>query len=99
MLQVQFIRDNKKNVLEGLAKRNFADAEAIIDDVLTTDENRRTTQTSLDNILAESNTISKEIGELFKSGQAQKATLLKEKTTQLKDQSKELTAQLNAFSS
>ena len=98
MLQVQFIRDNKKNVLEGLAKRNFADAEAIIDDVLTTDENRRTTQTSLDNILAESNTISKEIGELFKSGQAQKATLLKEKTTQLKDQSKELTAQLNAFS-
>ena len=50
MLQVQFIRDNKHTVLEGLAKRNFANAEAIIDHVLTADENRRTTQTSLDNI-------------------------------------------------
>ena len=98
MLQVQFIRDNKQTVLEGLAKRNFANAEAIIEAVLTTDENRRTTQTSLDNILAESNTISKEIGELFKSGQAQKANLLKEKTTQLKEHSKELTEKLNGFS-
>ncbi|WKD85333.1 Serine--tRNA ligase [Polaribacter huanghezhanensis] len=97
MLQVQFIRDNKQTVLDGLAKRNFANAETIINDVLSTDENRRNTQTSLDNILAESNTISKEIGELFKSGQAQKANLLKEKTTQLKEQSKELTEQLNDF--
>ena len=98
MLQVQFIRDNKQTVLDGLAKRNFANAETIINTVLSTDENRRNTQTSLDTILAESNTISKEIGELFKSGQAQKANLLKEKTTQLKEQSKELTEQLNTFS-
>lgn len=98
MLQVQFIRDNKQTVLDGLAKRNFANAETIINAVLSTDENRRNTQTSLDTILAESNTISKEIGELFKSGQAQKANLLKEKTTQLKEQSKELTEQLNTFS-
>ncbi|WP_347172806.1 serine--tRNA ligase [Polaribacter uvawellassae] len=99
MLQVQFIRDNKQTVLDGLAKRNFADAETIINAVLSTDENRRNTQTALDTILAESNTISKEIGELFKSGQAQKANLLKEKTTQLKEQSKELTEQLNSFAS
>tara|TARA_R110002124_G_scaffold144238_7_gene309248 strand:- start:49 stop:1323 length:1275 start_codon:yes stop_codon:yes gene_type:complete len=98
MLQVQFIRDNKQTVLDGLAKRNFANAETIINTVLSTDENRRNTQTSLDTILAESNTISKEIGELFKSGQAQKANLLKEKTTQIKEQSKELTEQLNTFS-
>ncbi|MFN0728641.1 serine--tRNA ligase [Polaribacter gochangensis] len=97
MLQVQFIRDHKQTVLDGLAKRNFADAETIINAVLSTDENRRNTQTSLDTILAESNTISKEIGELFKSGQAQKANLLKEKTTQLKEQSKALTEQLNSF--
>ena len=98
MLQVQFIRDNKQAVLEGLAKRNFANAESIISEVLTADENRRNTQTSLDSILAESNKISKEIGEFFKSGQAQKATLLKEKTTQLKELSKELTEQLNNYS-
>ena len=98
MLQVQFIRDNKQTVLDGLAKRNFANAKDIIEDVLTFDENRRSTQTSLDNVLAESNKISKEIGQLFKSGQAQKATLLKEKTTQLKEQSKEITEQLNSIS-
>ena len=77
MLQVQFIRDNKQTVLDGLAKRNFANAESIIEEVLTFDENRRATQTSLDNVLAESNKISKEIGQLFKSGEAKKATLLK----------------------
>lgn len=98
MLQVQFIRDYKQTVLDGLAKRNFANAESIIEDVLSFDENRRTTQSSLDNVLAESNKISKEIGQLYKSGEAQKANLLKEKTTQLKEQSKALTEQLNAAS-
>ena len=95
MLQVQFIRDNKQTVLEGLAKRNFANATIIIEEILTSDEVKRATQASLDNVLAESNKLSKEIGQLFKSGEAQKANLLKEKTTQLKEQSKELTEQLN----
>ncbi|CAM1349451.1 serine--tRNA ligase [Tenacibaculum insulae] len=95
MLQVQFIRENKQTVLDGLAKRNFANAETIINDVLTADETRRATQVSLDNILAESNKISKEIGGLFKSGEIQKANLLKEKTGQLKEQSKQLTEALN----
>jgi len=99
MLQVQFIKDNKQTVLEGLAKRNFANAETILNEVLSSDENRRATQTKLDNILAESNKISKEIGQFFKSGEVQKANLLKEKTGQLKEQSKELTEQLNGFAS
>jgi seryl-tRNA synthetase len=98
MLQVQFIRENKAIVLEGLAKRNFADAEKILDQVLTADENRRATQVSLDNTLAESNKLSKEIGNLYKSGQAQKANLLKEKTSQLKENSKELSEKLSQFS-
>jgi len=95
MLQVQFIRENKQTVLDGLAKRNFANAETIINDVLATDEARRATQVSLDNILAESNKISKEIGGLFKSGEIQKANLLKEKTGQLKEDSKKFTEELN----
>ncbi|WP_431166018.1 serine--tRNA ligase [Tenacibaculum halocynthiae] len=99
MLQVQFIRENKQAVLEGLAKRSFANAQTIIEEVLSTDETRRSTQVLLDNILAESNKLSKEIGNLFKSGEAQKANLLKEKTGQLKDQSKELTEKLNIATS
>lgn len=98
MLQVQFIRENKQIVLDGLAKRNFANAEAMIDEVLTADETRRATQVSLDTILAESNKLSKEIGNLFKSGEAQKANLLKEKTGQLKENSKTLTEKLNTVS-
>jgi seryl-tRNA synthetase len=97
MLQVQFIRENKTTVLEGLAKRNFADAETIIEQVLTADENRRATQVDLDNTLAESNKMSKEIGNLYKTGQAQKANLLKEKTSQLKESSKELSEKLTGF--
>ncbi|CAM1334188.1 serine--tRNA ligase [Tenacibaculum aestuariivivum] len=95
MLQVQFIRENKQVVLDGLSKRNFANAETIINKVLSFDETRRATQVSLDNILAESNTISKEIGGFFKNGEVQKANLLKEKTGQLKEQSKQLTEALN----
>ena len=97
MLQVQFIRENKQIVLEGLAKRNFVSAKTIINQVLTVDENRRKTQVSLDNTLAESNKMSKEIGGLFKAGEIQKANLLKEKTKQLKDASKDLSEKLNGF--
>ena len=98
MLQLQFIRDNKENVLNGLAKRNFANAEKIIEDVLAADENRRKIQVSLDNTLAESNKISKEIGLFFKSGEIQKANILKEKTGQLKEVSKELNERLKKVS-
>ena len=98
MLQVQFIRDNKETVLEGLAKRNFVNAEIIVEQVLTADEDRRKTQVELDDTLAESNKLSKEIGGFFKSGEIQKANLLKEKTSQLKEKSKELGERLNNFS-
>jgi seryl-tRNA synthetase len=98
MLQVPFIRDNQKLVLEGLAKRNFVNAKEILARVLETDETRRNVQVLLDNTLAESNALSKEIGELFKTGQVQKATLAKEKTKKLKEQSKKFTDQLNTYS-
>jgi len=98
MLQVPFIRDNQKLVLEGLAKRNFVNAKEILARVLDTDETRRNIQVLLDNTLAESNALSKEIGELFKTGQVQKATLAKEKTKKLKEQSKNYTDQLNTCS-
>ncbi len=94
MLQVPFIRENKELVVERLAKRNI-DANQMVNDVLSLDEDRRRIQTSLDNILAESNTLSKEIGNLFKSGEAEKANLLKTKSGELKEASKELAESLN----
>jgi len=94
MLQVPFIREHKEDVINRLAKRNI-DASKMIDEVITIDEERRRLQTQLDKVLADSNSLSKEIGNLFKSGEAQKANLLKEKTSQLKEESKSLGEQLN----
>ena len=95
MLQVPFIREHKEDVIKRLAKRNI-DASKMIEDVITIDEDRRRLQTQLDKVLAESNSLSKEIGNLFKTGEVQKANLLKEKTGQLKEESKNLGEQLNA---
>ncbi|KJD33868.1 seryl-tRNA synthetase [Tamlana nanhaiensis] len=95
MLQVPFIRENKDLIIERLKKRNI-DAVQMISDVLTFDEERRSIQTQLDNTLAESNTLSKEIGNLYKSGKAQEANALKEKTSELKETSKTLNEALNA---
>ena len=89
MLQVNEIRENKEKFIQALSKRGF-DASIIFSDVLQTDELRKTTQAKLDETLAQSNSFSKEIGLLYKNGEAQKATLLKEKTSQLKEESKEL---------
>ena len=90
MLQVSFIRENKDRVLEGLAKRNVKNAAKLVADVLQADADRRGIQAQLDGVLADSNRLSKDIGMLFKSGERQKAELLKNKTTLLKEQSKEL---------
>ena len=94
MLQVPFIRENKEDVIKRLAVRNI-DATQMIEDVISLDEDRRHTQTLLDNALAESNTLSKEIGNLYKSGKAAEANVLKEKTTELKETTKSLTETLN----
>lgn len=94
MLQVPFIRENKEDVIKRLAVRNI-DASQMIEDVISLDEDRRHTQTLLDNALAESNTLSKEIGNLYKSGKASEANVLKEKTIELKETTKSLTETLN----
>ena len=95
MLSVAFIRENKDLILERLTIRNFANAESIINEVIDKDVLRRGTQTELDNTLAESNKLSKEIGFLFKSGEVQKANIVKEKTGQLKVMSKSLSEKLS----
>ena len=94
MLQLPFIRENKEAVIKRLAVRNI-DAKPLIDQVIILDEERRALQTQLDNVLAESNSISKEIGMLFKSGKAEEANALKAKTGDLKESSKTLSEQLN----
>lgn len=89
MLQVTDIRENKEKYLKALAKRGI-DAASIFGEVLNVDEERRASQAQLDEVLAQSNAYSKEIGKLFQSGEVQKANELKEKTVDLKESSKQL---------
>ncbi|MCP9198990.1 serine--tRNA ligase [Gramella sp. GC03-9] len=94
MLQVSNIAEHKEAYIKALKKRNF-DAEEIFEEVLNLDETRRATQAKLDDVLASSNKMSKEIGLLFKNGEHQKANMLKEKTSRLKEESKELSEKLS----
>ena len=89
MLQLKYLRENKEAAIEALKKRNFKGAE-LINQLLELDESRRKTQTDLDQQLSEANNLAKEIGQLFKSGAADKASALKGRSAELKSSSKEL---------
>lgn len=93
MLQVSYIRENREKVLERLSVKNFKQTE-LVDVIISLDEERRQTQTSLDSISAEANTMAKQIGELMRTGQKEQAEELKGKTAGLKEQIKSLAEQL-----
>ena len=89
MLVLQTIRENPEAALKLLAIKNF-DGKEIIQTILSLDDRRKETQKMLDDNLAQSNTLAREIGILYKTGKAAEASLLKEKTSQLKELAKEL---------
>jgi seryl-tRNA synthetase len=97
MLQIDFIRDNKEKVLQGLQKRNFALAEELIEKVLTFDQKRREAQTELDKVNAEANNLAKSIGELMKTGKKAEAETMKANSANLKNRAKELEQAMKDF--
>ena len=92
MLQLNYIREQKEEAIQKLAKKGF-DATTILAEVITLDDKRKSTQAELDSILAQSNQIAKEIGMLFKNGEVEKANAAKAQTATLKEQSKSLQEQ------
>lgn len=90
MLLAQHIRENYDQVLLGLKKRNFPNATAVLEQVLALDELRKTSQTQRDQLQAEANTISKEIGGLMKAGKMEEATAVKDRSALLKTEIKAL---------
>ena len=94
MLQVNFLRDEKERVIEGLKKRHFKNLE-LVDAAISADDNRKKLQFDLDSQLAEMNKISKEIGIMMKEGRKVDAEAAKSQTAQYKESSKELQQQLN----
>ena len=97
MLQVSDINENIDNISLLLSKRNIDVKDKLVE-ILKIDKSRRSIQSELDGVLAESNKLAKEIGDLFKSGQTEKASILKEKASSLKPKSKSLSEKLSSES-
>lgn len=97
MLNIKLLRDDSRFVKERLLVKNF-DATVIIDSILDSDLKKRNIQTELDSILSGQNTMAREIGQLMKSGEREKAEALKSKVASLKERSKELEGEMDKFS-
>ncbi len=97
MLEVTRIRTDREQVVKALAKRRIADAEATIDRILELDNDRKSTQTNNDELLAEANRLSKQIGQMMKEGKRDEAESIKRKSADLKSESKVLGEKLQSI--
>jgi seryl-tRNA synthetase len=93
MLVLQTIREDPELVLKLLAIKNF-DGKNIIQNILSLDDKRKETQKKLDDNLAQSKALAREIGKLVQSGKSAEANDMKEKTSGLKELAKDLDATL-----
>jgi seryl-tRNA synthetase len=96
MLQVNYIRENRDQVIERLAVRNF-DALELIDELITLDERRRQLQTESEALAAEANAAARQIGELMRSGKKAEAEVVKSQSGGYKEQQKILADNLVAI--
>ena len=89
MLLIQNIRQDKEAIIQRLAKRgdDFSD---LVNQALELDDSRKEIQGKLDDILSQSNKISKSIGQLFAQKKIEEANQLKAQTAELKAQSASL---------
>lgn len=91
MLQLSVIREQRDKVISALKKRRIPKIEETIDQVLALDQERRRAQQEHDELLAESNRIAREIGELMKSGRKDEAEARRARTSDLKQRVATLT--------
>lgn len=95
MLQVEFIKDNFSKVIDSLKKRN-KDYSSDLKKIIDFNESRKKQQTNLDTLLSKVNTLSKQIGELFKNGKVDEANELKKEVEKIKPEIKLLQELLNS---
>lgn len=88
MLQVNYIRDNREQVLERLAVKNFKQLD-LVDEIIQLDEKRRQTQNRVDSVSAEANAAAKQIGDLMRNGKKDEADAIKAKTASFKEEIKQ----------
>jgi seryl-tRNA synthetase len=94
MLTIQFIRDNRDDVIERLRIKNFSQPD-LIDRIISCDDERRSLQVSTNHLQSELNRLSKEIGILFRNGQKDEANQVRNRTTDLKKELERLEKDLH----
>lgn len=92
MLTINQITQNTEAVVKGLEKKHFNNAADVVAQVLAVNEQRKKTQTKLDENLALQNKTAKTIGQLMREGKKQEAEQAKADVAQFKAESVELQA-------
>ncbi|MDD4630652.1 MAG: serine--tRNA ligase [Proteiniphilum sp.] len=95
MLTLKVINENPEEVVRRLSKKNF-DAKETVSQIIAADDVRRSTQTSLDTMLGEVNTLSRSVGSLMKEGKKEEAAIVRGKVVVLKESAKQLEETLKA---
>lgn len=97
MLQVATVQENFEMCVKGLQKRGLSNAADLLTEIIELDNARKKTQQQLDEVLAQSNSLAKLIGQLFKEGKQSEAESVKQETAELKDKSKQLADEMGAI--
>lgn len=95
MLEVNRIRAEKDVIAQALKKRG-EEVQDTLDAIIEKDDMRKKIQADSDALLSESNTIAKQIGELFKSGKREEAEGLKARPIELKEEIQKLKEEMSA---
>jgi seryl-tRNA synthetase len=95
MLQLQVLKQNPREVKDGLAKKHFTDLQ-LVDEIIAIDNERKKLQLESDNTLAKINTASKEIGQLMAKGQKEDAEKKKLEVASFKTSLQPVTERLAA---
>ncbi|MBQ0135496.1 MAG: serine--tRNA ligase [Oscillospiraceae bacterium] len=81
MLDIKFLRENPDIVKENIKKKFQDEKLPLVDEVIALEAEKRETQTKADELRANRNRISKEIGNLMAQGKKDEAMALKEQVT------------------
>ncbi|MBO6128232.1 MAG: serine--tRNA ligase [Pseudobutyrivibrio sp.] len=90
MIDIKFLRENPDAVKENIKKKFQEHKLGLVDEVIELDDKRRATQQQADDMRAEMNKASKQIGALMGQGKKEEAEAAKKEVAELKQKIKDL---------
>lgn len=90
MLDIRFVRENPEIVRENIKKKFQDEKLPLVDEVIALDEEKRAVQKNADDLRANRNKLSKEIGALMAQGKKEEGMALREKVKAQADELDEL---------